>query len=78
MMNGTFAWPSIEFWGNKYLFIETSEDRPSPNEIGFILKNYGVQGILNKINGILIAKPKDYSEEEKIMLDEEIIRIVIG
>jgi len=60
------------------LFIETSEDRPSPNEIGFILKNYGVQGILNKINGILIAKPKDYSEEEKIMLDEEIIRIVIG
>jgi len=78
MMNGTFAWPHIDFWEDKYLFIETSEDKPTPEEVGFILRNFGVQGILNEIQGILVAKPKDYSIEEKKELDEEILKIVAG
>jgi len=78
MMNGTFAWPKIGFWNDKYLFIETSEDKPSPEEVGFILRNFGVQKIFYKIKGILIAKPKDYSIEEKKKLDDEIIKIVVG
>jgi muramoyltetrapeptide carboxypeptidase LdcA involved in peptidoglycan recycling len=78
MMNGTFAWPHIDFWEDKYLFIETSEDKPTPEEVGFILRNFGIQGILDKIQGILVAKPKDYSIEEKKELDEEILKIVAG
>ncbi|GAB6091512.1 S66 family peptidase [Spirochaeta dissipatitropha] len=78
MMNGTFAWPKIDFWNDKYLLIETSEDKPGPEEVGFILRNFGIQGILHNIKGILVAKPKDYSTEEKQQLDEMIIRIVSG
>lgn len=78
MMNGTMYWPAKEFWKGKYLMIETSEDKPSPMEVGFALRNYGIQGILENIEGLLIAKPKSYNLEEKAELDEEIVRIVIG
>ena len=78
MINGTLAWPAPDFWDDRILFIETSEDKPTPEEVGFTLRNFGVQGILSRLKGLLVAKPKDYSAEEKAALDREILRIVVG
>jgi len=78
MMNGTFAWPNVEFFSGKILMLETSEDKPSPEQVGFILRNYGIQGILQSISGLLIAKPKSYSDLEKKELEDEVIKIVIN
>jgi len=78
MMNGTFAWPTSEFWNNRILMIETSEDKPTPTYVGYILRNFGIQGILPKLKGLLVAKPKSYSNDEKYELDQEIIKIVIN
>lgn len=78
MINGTLAWPGRDFWNDRILFFETSEDKPSPEEVGFILRNFGVQGILQRLRGLLVAKPKDYSLEEKAALDREILKIVVG
>ncbi|MFH2113013.1 MAG: S66 peptidase family protein, partial [Spirochaetota bacterium] len=78
MINGTLAWPGKDFWTDRILFIETSEDKPSPEQVGFILRNFGVQGILQRLRGLLVAKPKDYSAEEKLALDREVLRIVAG
>jgi muramoyltetrapeptide carboxypeptidase LdcA involved in peptidoglycan recycling len=78
MMNGTFAWPSGEFWNDKILMLETSEDKPTPAYVGYILRNFGIQGILQRIKGLLVAKPKGYSSDEKRELDEEILRIAVG
>lgn len=64
-LKGTKYWPNSDFWNDKILFLETSEDKPSPDNVGYMLRNYGTQGILNKINGIIIARPKDYTLEEK-------------
>ncbi len=46
---------------------ETSEDKPSPDEVGYILRGMGAQGIFDYINGIVVGKPKEeiYYDEYK-------------
>jgi muramoyltetrapeptide carboxypeptidase LdcA involved in peptidoglycan recycling len=78
MMNGTFAWPGIDFWEGRILMLETSEDKPSPEYVGFFLRNLGIQGILSRLGGLLVAKPRSYSPEEKARLDAEIRKVAIG
>lgn len=67
MIIGTYIWPSIDEWKDKILFIETSEMKPSPDEVIYFLRHLHALGILNVINGIIIGKPKDemYYEEYK-------------
>ena len=78
MMNGTFAWPTLDDFKDRILILETSEDKPSPAYVGYMLRNYGIQGILQTIKGLIVAKPKAYSSEEKLELDREILRIAVG
>lgn len=72
MCNGTEIWPSLEQWENAILFIETSEDKPSPDFIKWTFRNLSAQGILKVINGIIIGKPQDeayYEEYKKAIID---------
>jgi muramoyltetrapeptide carboxypeptidase LdcA involved in peptidoglycan recycling len=78
MMKATLAWPTLDFWENRVLFLETSEDKPTPEQVGYGLRNYGIQGALSKITGLLVGRPKAYSDEEKIKLDQVILNIVVG
>lgn len=57
MAKQTLLWPNNDAWENSILFIETSEDMPEPMFIECWLRNYGAQGILNKISGIIWGKP---------------------
>lgn len=74
MIKGTEIWPDIKEWENKILFLETSEDKPSPDWIKYWLRNYGAIGIFDKIKGIIIGKPQDetYYEEYK----KEYIKVI--
>ena len=65
---GTEIWPDERYWKNSILFFETSEDKPDPTLIKYWLRNYAVQGILQKANGIIFGKPQDekYYEEYKV------------
>lgn len=67
MIIGTEIWPSIDKWNDKILLLETSEDKIAPDYLLWYLRNLGAQGILNKINGIIVGKPQDevYYEEYK-------------
>ncbi|WP_243445018.1 S66 peptidase family protein [Romboutsia maritimum] len=79
MLKGTEAWPEKEQWKNSILFFETSEDTPDPIYLEYWLRNYGSQGILNLINGIIIGKPYDnkyYEEYKKVIL--KIVRDELG
>lgn len=64
---GTELWPDKKHWDNSILFFETSEEKPEPSYIKYWLRNYAVQGILQKANGIIFAKPQDekYYDEYK-------------
>ena len=45
MIKGTEMWPSIDTWNETILFLETSEDTPSPEYVEYWLRNYGTQEI---------------------------------
>lgn len=71
---GTSLWPEESYWKDSILFFETSEDLPEPSYIEYWLRNYGSQGILQNIKGIVFAKPQHerYYEEYK----ESILKIM--
>lgn len=74
MANGTSIWPTLNEWKDAILFVETSEDKPSPNFVKWTFRNLAAQGILKVIKGIIIGKPQGevYYEEYK----EAIIQVV--
>ena len=75
-MKGTEFWPKPNYWKEKILFLETSEDKPSPNQVKCMLRNYGMQGVYNKINGVLFGRARDYSDKEKEELNQNILEVI--
>lgn len=67
MINNTEIWPDLDKWKNKILFIESSEEKPTPQYVTYFLRNLHAQGILDVINGIIVGKPQSetYYEEYK-------------
>ena len=74
MIKCTDIWPDAGTWDNTILFFETSEEKPNPQYVEYWLRNYGSQGILNRISGMIFGKPYDnlYYEEYK----SAILRVV--
>lgn len=71
MLIGTNIWPNENEWKNKILFIETSEMKPSPDNVKYFLRHLVALGIMNKISGIIVGKPKGetyYDEYKKVFL----------
>lgn len=56
--------PSLEEWQGKILFLETSEEKPSPSQHRQMLKKLKETGIFNVIKGLLVGKPQDDSHYE--------------
>ena len=66
--------PSKEEWTGKILFIETSEEKPSPELFEKELTALKDKGVFDVISGILVGKPQDevYYEEYKYILPKVI------
>lgn len=77
-LKSTPYWVDPTFWKKKILFFETSEEKPSPMEVGYMLRNYGMQGVFLKVNGVMFGRPKDYSTDEKEELNKIIIDVISG
>ncbi|MCZ8511859.1 LD-carboxypeptidase [Paenibacillus filicis] len=77
-LKGTAYWPEPEFWDRRILFFETSEEKPTPRQVGYMLRNYGMQGIFRQVKGVLFGRAKDYSEEEKRELNRVILDVIHG
>lgn len=73
-LRGTDFWPEAEAWQDAILFIETSEDAPSPEIVKYGLRTYAALGILQRLSGILFARPggqispEKHKEYDKILL----------
>jgi muramoyltetrapeptide carboxypeptidase LdcA involved in peptidoglycan recycling len=77
-LKGTAWWPrDPAFWDGKLVFIETSEEKPSPDDVKRSLRNYGVQGVFERAAGLLFGRARDYSAVEKHTL-EAVIRGVVA
>ncbi|MFS0671806.1 S66 peptidase family protein [Ornithinibacillus sp. 179-J 7C1 HS] len=71
---GTVIWPDLDTFDNSILFLETSEEKPHPNLLRYWLRNYGAQGILERLNGIVFGKPMD--EEYYVEYKEAILTVL--
>lgn len=66
-LRGTKYWPD---WRQAVLFLETSEQKPSPATVDGILADYENMGVLEGLNGLIVGRPMGYSADEKAMLRE--------
>ncbi len=59
--------PTLDEWSEKILFIETSEERMTPEKLEEILNYFKDNKILETVKGIIVGKPVDekYYEEYK-------------
>jgi muramoyltetrapeptide carboxypeptidase LdcA involved in peptidoglycan recycling len=72
LLKATHYWPAKEEWQGKVLFLETSEEMPSPSTFRRIIWNYAAQGIFNQITALLLGRPYDnkyVAEYEQILLE---------
>jgi muramoyltetrapeptide carboxypeptidase LdcA involved in peptidoglycan recycling len=76
-LKGSPYWPAEQFWNDRVLFLETSEDKPSVSQVRAWLFNYGVQGAFDRIAALLFGRARAYSEAEKAALDETILDVVV-
>jgi muramoyltetrapeptide carboxypeptidase LdcA involved in peptidoglycan recycling len=56
-LRGTDLWPSKEVWEGSILFLETSEEAPSPRYVTRFLRTLAAFGILSRLSGILFGRP---------------------
>ncbi len=57
MLLGQSIWPDKKFFSGSILFLETSEEAPPVDDFKRIIRNLGVQGILESLNGIILGRP---------------------
>ncbi len=69
-LRGTEYWPD---WEGAILFIETSEEKPSPETVDGILMDYQNMGVFESLAGLIVGRPTRYSPEEKQRLRQRIL-----
>ena len=73
-LRGTSIFPDAASWRRAILFLETSEEAPSPTVLRRALRTYAAMGILQNLSGILFGRPggqilpSDFAEYEKVLL----------
>lgn len=77
MLKGTAFWPTLEQWMGAILFIETSEEAPDVENVKRWIRNYGSQGILEVINGIILGRPGGNLSEDKMFQYDDALKTVI-
>ncbi|MFG1497260.1 S66 peptidase family protein [Saccharospirillum sp. HFRX-1] len=56
-LRGTPLWPTLDQWSSAVLFLETSENAPSPNRLLRFIRSLDAMGVLRRLNGILLGRP---------------------
>jgi len=74
MLKGTRYWPAPDFWRGRVLFLETSEEKPLPQQVTYWLRNYGAMGVFDQLSALWVGRPKDYTDAERA----ELRRVVAG
>ena len=75
-LKGSPWWPARDFWRDRILFLETSEERPTIDQVRSWLFNYGVQGVFEQASALLFGRARDYTAEQTAELDGMIVETV--
>jgi muramoyltetrapeptide carboxypeptidase LdcA involved in peptidoglycan recycling len=77
-IRGSRAWPNRDDWTGRLLFIEPSEDKPGPLQVGRILRSFGALGVFDHVAGVLVGRARDHSPDEVAALEAAIVGIIAG
>lgn len=77
-LRGTDFWPEPAAWEGAILFLETSEDAPSPELVKFGLRTYAALGVLEKLSGILFGRPGGQLPPRRFREYDEVLRQVVA
>ncbi len=68
--------PEAEEWKGRILLLETSEEKPTPDEFRQALEYLKTAGVFDAVSGVLVGKPMDetYMEEYRQLLTQVIRR----
>ena len=75
-LRGTPWWPGPAVWDGAVFFFETSEDVPPPAQVKYWLRVYGMLGIVERLAGILVGRPRGYTPEQHQELEHALLQIV--
>lgn len=74
-LRGTAFWPN---WQDAIFFFETSEEKPTPEDVDATLMDYQNMGVFDQLAGMIVARPMLYTDEEKQQLREIILARTAG
>jgi len=78
-LRGTAVWPTPEQWRGAVLFIETSEEAPSPTDVKRGLRAFAAAGVLKELSGILFGRPGGQVPVEQFSAyDEAVTQVVVN
>lgn len=78
-LRGTAVWPTSELWRGAILFIETSEEAPSPDDVKRGMRAFAAAGVLKEIRGILFGRPGGQVPVEQFSAyDQAITQVVVN
>jgi muramoyltetrapeptide carboxypeptidase LdcA involved in peptidoglycan recycling len=76
-LRGTDYWPPPDAWQGAILFLETSEDAPSPQAVLWMLRCYAALGVLPRLAGLLFGRPGGLVPPEQFVeYDRAILQVV--
>jgi muramoyltetrapeptide carboxypeptidase LdcA involved in peptidoglycan recycling len=76
-LRGTDCWPELHDWENTILFLETSEEMPSPASLTYFLRTLAATGVLEKIGAILLGRPGGQMDPAKFVeYDQAILQVI--
>lgn len=68
-LRGTPLFPDPEDFNGAILFLETSEEKPAPKAVRYMLRSLGAMGLLDRIHGMVWGKPYEEAYREEYAVE---------
>ena len=75
-LKGTRFFPPASFFDDAILFLETSEETPTPLAVHRWLRNYGSSGVLGRIRALLLGRCRNYTLQQKREVEQRVLTVV--
>jgi muramoyltetrapeptide carboxypeptidase LdcA involved in peptidoglycan recycling len=77
-LRGTDFWPEPPQWQDAVLFLETSEEAPSAQQVLYGLRSLAALGVLQRLSGILFGRPGGDLPPEQFADYDDALRQVVA
>ncbi len=76
LLRGSVYFPQLSNLDDSILLLETSENVPTPYQVEVMVRGLGINGVLERINGLAFGRFRGYSKEMRSDVVSRIMRIL--